>query len=125
MSAVIYDLSYKPLNDPIWDNGTYHIGSDEYQCSLAGASAARKTLCLDVDEGSGKGDHLCLIHIRSAFFFLGHRQTLASVGRFVRPSYEMGIDARKVCEQHRRRPACASAQSDQRLCYSLIGKYYI
>ena len=23
------------------------------------------------------------------------------------------------CEQHRRRPACASAQSDQRLCYSL------
>ena len=29
-----------------------------------------------------------------------------------------------VCEQHRRRPACASTQSDQRLCYSLIGKYY-
>ena len=27
-----------------------------------------------------------------------------------------------VCEQQRRRPACASAQSDQRLCYSLIGK---
>ena len=52
-------------------------------------------------------------------FFLGHRQTLASVGRFVRPSYEMGIDASKVCEQHRRRPACASAQSDQRLCYLL------
>ena len=25
-----------------------------------------------------------------------------------------------VCEQHRRRPACASTQSDQRLCYSLI-----
>ena len=30
-----------------------------------------------------------------------------------------------VCEQHRRRPACASAQSDQRLCYSLCGKYHI
>ena len=29
------------------------------------------------------------------------------------------------CLQQRRRPACASAQSDQRLCYSLIGKYYI
>ena len=27
-----------------------------------------------------------------------------------------------VCEQHRRRPACASVQSDQRLCYTLIGK---
>ena len=30
-----------------------------------------------------------------------------------------------VCEQHRRRPACASAQSDQRLCYSPFGKYHI
>ena len=30
-----------------------------------------------------------------------------------------------VCEQHRRRPAYASAQSDQRLCYSRIGKYYM
>ena len=32
---------------------------------------------------------------------------------------------RGVCEQHGRRPACASAQSDQRPCYSLIGKYHI
>ena len=31
----------------------------------------------------------------------------------------------EVCEQHRRRPACASAQSDQRLCSSLFGKYHI
>ena len=30
-----------------------------------------------------------------------------------------------VCEQHRHRPACASAQTDQRLCYSLLGKYHI
>ena len=30
-----------------------------------------------------------------------------------------------VCEQHRRRPACASTQSDQRLHYSLIRKYHI
>ena len=30
-----------------------------------------------------------------------------------------------VCEQQRRRPACASAQSDQHLCYSLCGKYHI
>ena len=29
------------------------------------------------------------------------------------------------CEQHRHRPSCASAQSDQRLCYSRFGKYYI
>ena len=30
-----------------------------------------------------------------------------------------------VCEQRRRRPACTSAQSDQRLCYSPIEKYHI
>ena len=30
-----------------------------------------------------------------------------------------------VCEQQRRRPACAFAQSDQRLYYLLLGKYYI
>ena len=30
-----------------------------------------------------------------------------------------------VCEQQSRRPACASAQSDQRLCYSPLGKYHI
>ena len=29
------------------------------------------------------------------------------------------------CKQQRRRPACASAQSDQRLCYSLIKEYNI
>ena len=28
-------------------------------------------------------------------------------------------------EQHRRRPACASAQTDQRLCYSPFGKYHM
>ena len=28
-----------------------------------------------------------------------------------------------ACECQRRRPACTSAQSDQRLCYSLLGKY--
>ena len=31
----------------------------------------------------------------------------------------------EVCEQHRRRPACASAQSDQRLCYSYFRKCYM
>ena len=31
----------------------------------------------------------------------------------------------EVCEQQRRRPACASAQTDQRLYYSLTGKYHI
>ena len=30
-----------------------------------------------------------------------------------------------VCEQQKPRPACEFEQSDQRLCYSLIGKYGI
>ena len=30
-----------------------------------------------------------------------------------------------VCEQQNCRPACASTQSDQHLCYSLIEKYHI
>ena len=40
----------------------------------------------------------------------------------------MGLDKRKpvfvsgVRKQHLRRPACISAQTDQRLCYSLFGK---
>ena len=37
--------------------------------------------------------------------------------------HHIGLDARSpdfvACEQQRRRPACASAQSDLRLCYSL------
>ena len=41
----------------------------------------------------------------------------------------MDISPRKpffgVCKQQRCRPAYASAQSDQHLCYSLIGKYHI
>ena len=41
----------------------------------------------------------------------------------------MGLVERKPdfggCEQQKRKPACASAQSDQRLCYSLIIKYHI
>ena len=40
---------------------------------------------------------------------------------------EMGLNARKpvfgVHKQQSRRPACSSAQSDQRLCYSHFGKY--
>ena len=30
-----------------------------------------------------------------------------------------------ICEQQRRRPACAFAQTDQRLCFSLFGEYDI
>ena len=42
--------------------------------------------------------------------------------------YHLGCDPRKrvfrVCEQHRHRPACTYAQSDQCFCYLLNGKYH-
>ena len=31
--------------------------------------------------------------------------------------------SREICDLQRRRPACASAQSDQPPCYSLFGKH--
>ena len=43
--------------------------------------------------------------------------------------FYIGLDWRKPvfgeCGQQMHRPACADAQSDQHLCYSLIGKYRI
>ena len=42
-------------------------------------------------------------------------------------NYHIGHDGRQpdfvACEQQKRRPACAFAQSDQHLCYSVSGKY--
>ena len=58
-------------------------------------------------------------------------RTLDVFRQFTLMQYQqnMGLNARKpvfgVCEQHRCRPACASAQADQRLCYSLFEKYHI
>ena len=45
-------------------------------------------------------------------------------------NYTIGPRREKTClrgfaKKHRRRPACASAQSDQRLCYSLFGNSYV
>ena len=41
----------------------------------------------------------------------------------------MGLETRKsvfgVSKQQRHRPACSSMQSEQHLCYSLIGKYIL
>ena len=35
------------------------------------------------------------------------------------------LNPTRVCEQQRCRPACASTQSSQRICFSLIEKYHI
>ena len=54
-----------------------------------------------------------------------NRQT--KKGRSLNMEIITGIDVEnlssKVCEQQRCRPACAFAQSDQHLCFLLIGKY--
>ena len=42
---------------------------------------------------------------------------------FIQQTYELGHEKmcpHVICEQQRRRSACASAQSDQRLCFSLL-----
>ena len=52
---------------------------------------------------------LCLIKRILIYIWASTRENLSSA----------------VCEQHRHRLACTSAQSDQRLIYSLIGKYDI
>ena len=62
--------------------------------------------CLDVTLPPGAWGFLQFVPI---MIWASTRENLSSVG----------------CEQQRHRPACASAQSDQRLCYSLIGKYHI
>ena len=56
---------------------------------------------------------------------LGYPRTFFgnSRGRIIGPQLEK-ICLRGAGEQQRGRPACAFTQSDQLLCYSLIGKYY-
>ena len=57
-------------------------------------------------------------------------QTLIRVGHYKCAPYIIWASTLEkmssvVCEQPWRRPACASAQSDQRLCFFLIGKNHI
>ena len=54
------------------------------------------------------------------------REKLPSIQKVNKISKYWGLCERKpvfgvVCEQQKRRPACASVQSDQHLCFSLIG----
>ena len=64
----------------------------------------------DVDEGSGQ--------------HLGIKPHQKAAHNFLRLCTYVGLDARKpvfgVCKQQRRRPAWASAQSDNHLCFKLI-----
>ena len=46
---------------------------------------------------------------------------ITTVNKNIRATTRENLSS-EACKQQRRRPACAYAQSDQRLCYSLIGK---
>ena len=71
-----------------------------WKCPSTNASRLALTLCMHA----------------AIFFFIRH---------IARPGlqHHLGLDARNpdfvACEQQRRRSACASTQSDQRLCHSL------
>ena len=80
-------------------------------------------------------DCSCFIHLgnqlwkpRILIAFYNEFNELNNIGPHM-SDYHMGLVAKNlysvVCEQQRPRPGCVSAQSDQRLCYSLIGKYHI
>ena len=61
------------------------------------------------------GNHMSLLIFRPAT----HQNLILYMGLIVRkPVFE-------VCEQQRRRPACAFPRSDQGLCFSLFGKPHI
>ena len=71
---------------------------------------------------------MTLFHLLfSSNFSLGYKFSVTSHklnGHAIGPPREKNLSS-GVCEQHRRRPSCASVQFDQRLCYLLIGKYHI
>ena len=73
-----------------------------------------------LQEQSELGLHCLTKRLLKLFSRLQKQTTFVVMG-----ALNMGLDARKpvfgVCEQQRRRPA----QSDQRLNYSLIGKWHI
>ena len=54
----------------------------------------------------------------------GHPEYNSFKGNMPETNYNTSSKLQR-CEQQRHRPACASAQSDQRLCYSLIEKYQV
>ena len=74
--------------------------------------------------------HLFRLVVKEINAILGAQTILTCIltyGPFINYMY-MGLDERKpdfgVLEQQRSRPTCTSAQSDQHLCYLLIGKYH-
>ena len=75
----------------------------------------------------------CVLSIFHVCGILGHvRNKIVSfpdLGSFLTLMIHMGLEARNPVlgglRTTNRRPACASVQSDQRLCYSLFGKHHM
>ena len=66
-----------------------------------------------VPYGGPKG--LPVLHHSTGYIFWSF-----GISELIRGCYVMRKPVYAICEQQRRRSACASAQSDQRLCYSLL-----
>ena len=62
--------------------------------------------------------------VKHFIFYTTASLNVCSIDTTVFALINMGLEATNPVEQKWRRPACASMQSDQRLCYSLIGKYH-
>ena len=77
------------------------------------------------------GKHRIILHVILLIIFSKHRMwILFSLFFFLWLLVLYGPRREKTClrrfaKKQRRRPACACAQSDQRLCYSLLRKYHM
>ena len=74
---------------------------------------------------SGEVEKCPILHVRPKFdvFTLFCKPYLTSCIKWASTQENMTLGD---CEQQRPRPACATAQTDQRLCHSLFGgKYHI
>ena len=72
------------------------------------------------------GTHINVLDYQQ-IYMISHAIKLLKMHKWVssRENLSSGGGGGGGCEQQRHRPACASAQNDQRLCYSLIGKYHM
>ena len=70
-------------------------------------------------------DKIVILHMKTAIFKIALSLiSVICVVDTIWASVRENLSS-EVWEQQRRRPACASAQSDQRLCYAIFEKYHM
>ena len=81
-------------------------------------------LQIEINRGLGQPCHTSIDRFGSQTDQRGLIALRWTLGFIIGPQREKAYPL-GVCEQQWRRPACTSAQSDQRLCYSLCGKFHM